>query len=109
MKQKEQEQKEEKRGAEALPKNVISIDEGMIVSTLTQVVTRTVEETLNALLEAEAARLCRAKRYEHSAERVDTRAGHCPNTCLCLAQPVIYGVIIISWMAIMIPINCFNK
>ena len=36
----------------------------------------TVEEALNGLLEAEADQLCGAKRYEHSTERVDTRAGH---------------------------------
>lgn len=37
---------------------------------------RTVEETLNALLDAEADRLCGARRYERSPDRVDTRAGH---------------------------------
>jgi putative transposase len=37
-----------------------------------------VEETLNALLEAEAEadQICRAQRYERSAERIDTRVGH---------------------------------
>jgi hypothetical protein len=35
-----------------------------------------VEETLNALLEAEADQLCNAKRYERSEARRDTRAGH---------------------------------
>jgi transposase-like protein len=36
----------------------------------------TVEETLNAMLDAEADELCQAQRYERSADRVDTRAGH---------------------------------
>ena len=36
----------------------------------------TVEETLNALLDAEADRLCNAQRYERSEARRDTRAGH---------------------------------
>jgi putative transposase len=36
-----------------------------------------VEETLNRMLEAEADELCQAKRYERSADRVDTRAGSC--------------------------------
>jgi transposase-like protein len=40
------------------------------------VVRGTVEETLNALLDAEADRLCNAQRYERSAARRDTRAGH---------------------------------
>jgi putative transposase len=39
------------------------------------VVRGTVEETLNALLDAEADRLCHAQRYERSRRR-DTRAGH---------------------------------
>ena len=34
------------------------------------------EETLNALLDAEADRLCNAQRYERSEARRDTRAGH---------------------------------
>jgi transposase-like protein len=34
-----------------------------------------VEETLNALLDAEADRLCRAERYERTEARKDTRAG----------------------------------
>lgn len=43
---------------------------------LGEVVRATVQDTLNALLEAEADRLCGAGRYEHSPDRVDTRAGH---------------------------------
>ena len=35
-----------------------------------------VEETLNALLDAEADRLCNAQRYERTEARRDTRAGH---------------------------------
>jgi putative transposase len=40
------------------------------------VVRGSVEETLNALLDAEADRLCNAQRYERSAARRDTRTGH---------------------------------
>src|SRR5262249_4095881 len=40
------------------------------------VVRGTVEETLNALLDAEADRLCNAQRYERSASRRDNRAGY---------------------------------
>lgn len=54
---------------------VIAINEGLIKDHLDKVVVRTVEETLNALLDAEADALCGAKRYEHSPNRVDTRAG----------------------------------
>lgn len=56
--------------------DVIAINEGLIKDHLDQIVVTTVEETLNALLDAEAEHLCGAKRYEHSADRVDTRAGH---------------------------------
>ena len=40
-----------------------------------EVVRSSVEETLNALLQAEADQICGAGRYERSPERVDTRAG----------------------------------
>jgi len=56
--------------------NVISIDDERIKSHLDRVVRGTVEETLNALLDAEADRLCNAQRYERSETRRDTRAGH---------------------------------
>ena len=36
----------------------------------------TVEETLNAMLDAEADQLIRARKYERTQERKDTRAGH---------------------------------
>src|SRR5207253_7644063 len=55
---------------------VITIDDERIKSHLERVVRGTVEETLNALLDAEADRLCNAQRYERSAARRDTRAGH---------------------------------
>src|SRR6202162_1433096 len=56
--------------------NVIKIDDERIKSHLDRVVRGTVEETLNALLDAEADRLCNAQRYERSEARRDTRAGH---------------------------------
>jgi len=43
---------------------VIQIDEGKIQEHLGEVVRSTVEETLNAMLDAEADRLCRAECYE---------------------------------------------
>ena len=56
--------------------NVITIDDERIKSHLDRVVRGSVEETLNALLDAEADRLCNAQRYERSEARRDTRAGH---------------------------------
>ena len=40
-----------------------------------EMVRSTVEEKLNELLDAEADRLCNARRYERTSERRDTRAG----------------------------------
>ena len=54
---------------------VIQIDEGKIQEHLGEVVRSTVEESLNAMLDAEADRLCRAEQYERTEARPDTRAG----------------------------------
>jgi len=54
---------------------VIQIDEGRIRDHLGEMVRGTVEEALNAMLDAEADRLCGAGRYERSEGRQDTRAG----------------------------------
>lgn len=56
-------------------KNLVRIDEGQVRSHLDVLVRTTVEQTLNDLLDAEANQICRAQRYERSADRLDTRAG----------------------------------
>src|SRR5512135_1538211 len=55
---------------------IIQIDEEEVKDHLGEIVRGTVQETLNALLDEEAERLCRAKRYERTEERKDRRAGH---------------------------------
>jgi len=55
---------------------IISIDEDAVTSKLSEMVRGTVEETLNAMLDAEADQLLRAKKYERTQDRQDTRAGH---------------------------------
>ena len=55
---------------------IIQINEEQIKGHLDEMVRGTVEEMLNGLLEAEAEQLVGAGRYERSAERQDTRAGH---------------------------------
>ncbi len=55
--------------------NVIRVDEERIQDHLGKIVRGTVEDTLNALLDAEADRLCNAGRYERTEARQDTRAG----------------------------------
>ena len=56
--------------------NIIRLDEAQLREHLDRKITESVEDTLNGLLDAEADRLCGAGRYERSADRVDTRAGH---------------------------------
>lgn len=67
---------------------VIKIDEARIRDHLGEMVRGTVEETLNALLDAEADGLCGAGRYQRSAERVDTRAGSYDRTLQTTAGEV---------------------
>ena len=55
---------------------IIRLDEAQLREHLDRKITESVEDTLNGLLDAEADRLCGASRYERSADRVDTRAGH---------------------------------
>ena len=73
---------------EASFQDVIRIDEAQVRSHVDQVVRRTVEETLNSLLDAEADELCGATRYERSPERLDTRSGTYRRKLLTKAGPV---------------------
>src|SRR5262245_2713107 len=61
--------------ADPLPP-VITIDHGQLKNHLDQLVRQSVEDTLNALFQAEADQLCGARRYERSPDRLDTRAGY---------------------------------
>ncbi len=65
---------EESTGSEASSR-AIQIDPEKVRRHVDEVVRGTVEQTLNALLDAEADRLCGAGRYERSSERADTRSG----------------------------------
>jgi len=56
--------------------NVVRIDDERIRDHLGKIVRGSVEETLNALLEAEADRLVGAERYERGEGRRDHRSGH---------------------------------
>lgn len=55
---------------------IVSFDEEAIKGELRELVRKTVEDTLNAMLEEEADDLVKAERYERSAEREAYRAGH---------------------------------
>ena len=67
---------------------VIQIDEARIRDHLGEMVRGTVEEALNAMLDAEADRLCGAGRYERSEGRKDTRAGSYGRSLDTKAGPV---------------------
>jgi putative transposase len=54
----------------------LRVDEAKLIGHVDEVVRSSVEETLNGLLDAEADEICRAQRYERSAERMDGRVGH---------------------------------
>src|SRR5258707_12290591 len=54
---------------------VIQIDEARVREQPGEMVRGTVEETVNAMLDAEGDQLCGAGRYERSEARQDTRAG----------------------------------
>jgi putative transposase len=55
---------------------LLKVDEREVCNHLSDMVRSTVESTLNQMLDAEADELCRARRYERTPERADTRAGH---------------------------------
>lgn len=75
-------------GTEPQLGQILKLDEGKIRTHLDGVVRTTVEETLNGMLEAEADRICGAKRYERSPDRQDTRAGHYERALETKAGPV---------------------
>ena len=52
---------------------IIKIDEGKIKDHLGNLVKKSVEDTLNAMLDAEADQLCNAHRYERTESRKYTR------------------------------------
>ena len=55
---------------------IIRIEQDILTNHFDKIAQGTVEDTLNALLDAEADRLCQAGRYGRSEIRKDTRAGH---------------------------------
>ncbi|MFR7725379.1 MAG: IS256 family transposase, partial [Bifidobacterium longum] len=55
---------------------ILQVDQAMLETTLDRMVRKSVEETLNAMLDAEADEITGAARYERSGERKAYRAGH---------------------------------
>ena len=67
---------------------IIEINEDKVKDHLGKFVRDTVEETLNAMLEAEADQLCNAQRHERNTDRQGYRAGHYERTLLTKAGEV---------------------
>ena len=59
-----------------MPAPIVTLNEEILKSDLRELVRRTVEDTLNGLLEEEADGLVGAERYERTAGREAYRAGH---------------------------------
>jgi putative transposase len=68
--------------------NIIEINEEKVKDHLGKFVRQTVEETLNAMLDAEADQLCKAQKYERNESRKGTRAGHYERKLLTRAGEV---------------------
>ena len=60
--------------------NIITLNQELIHTELKELVKNSVEETLNALLDAEAERLVNAERYARNEKRKGYRAGHYDRT-----------------------------
>ena len=56
--------------------DIIQFNQEEIKSQLGDLVRQSVEETLNAMLDAEADQITQAHKYERTEKRLDTRAGH---------------------------------
>ena len=58
-----------------MSQQILQVDQAMLETTLDRMVRKSVEETLNAMLDAEADEITGAARYERSGERKAYRAG----------------------------------
>ena len=56
--------------------DIIQFNQEEIKSQLGELVRQSVEDTLNAMLDAEADQITQAHKYERTEKRLDTRAGH---------------------------------
>ena len=59
-----------------MSQQILQVDQAMLETTLDRMVRKSVEETLNAMLDADADEITGAARYERSGERKAYRAGH---------------------------------
>ncbi len=68
--------------------DIIQLNQEEIKSQLGDLVRQSVEDTLNAMLDAEADQITQAHKYERTEKRLDTRAGHYNRTLATKAGEV---------------------
>ena len=68
--------------------DIIQFNQEEIKSQLGELVRQSVEDTLNAMLDAEADQITQAHKYERTEKRLDTRAGHYNRTLATKAGEV---------------------
>ena len=68
--------KRTEEGIATMSGNIVSVDEESLKPDLRELVRKTVQETLNALLDEEADEMVGAERYERTAGREAYRSGH---------------------------------
>lgn len=73
--------------------DIIQLNQTEIKSQLSDMVRNTVEETLNAMLDAEADQITQAHKYQRTDTRQDTRAGHYSRKLLTKAGEAVDGKI----------------
>ena len=71
-----------------MERNIIKIDEEGLKNDLKGVIRKTIEETLNTMLDEEAAELCHAEKHERTEGRQNYRSGHYQRKLLTSAGEV---------------------
>lgn len=84
--------KRTEEGIATMSANIVSVDEGPLRSDLRELVRKTVQETLNALLDEEADEMVGAERYGRTAAREAYRSGHYKRKLVATSGEVVLDV-----------------
>lgn len=84
--------KRTEEGIATMSANIVSVDEESLKSNLRELVGKTIEETLNALLDEEADEMVGAERYERTAAREAYRSGHYKRKLVTTSGEVVLDV-----------------
>ena len=75
-----------------MPNAIVSVDEESLKGDLRELVRKTVQDTINALLEEEADEMVGAERYERTAGREAYRSGHYKRKLVTTSGEVVLDV-----------------